>query len=158
SFACLPPERVVTVVNGIDTTLFTPGPAPDPAELWLPKTQHYAVAVCQARPEKRVEFLMDVASRVFARRPDLSLTFVYVGDGQCMAEYRRRVDELGLRGKFWLAGFQNHVIPFHRLASFLVHAADRESFGFVLTEAMATGKPVVATTAPGPREILADGE
>src|SRR5262249_10079685 len=60
SFACLPPERVVTVVNGIDTTLFTPGPAPDPAELGLPKTQHYAVAVCQARPEKRVEFLMDV--------------------------------------------------------------------------------------------------
>jgi glycosyltransferase involved in cell wall biosynthesis len=158
SFASLPPERVVTVVNGIDTELFSPGPAPDPAELDLPRTEHYAVTVCQARPEKRVDFLIDVARRVFQHRPDLSLTFVHVGNGQCLDEWRARAAAAGLGQRFCFAGAHHNVVPFHRRASFLVHAAERESFGFVVTEAMASGKPVIATDSPGPREIIAEGE
>jgi glycosyltransferase involved in cell wall biosynthesis len=157
SFACLPPERVVAIVNGVDTDLFTPGPPPDPAELGLPKTEHYAVTVCQARPEKRVDFLIEVARRVFQARPELSLTFVHVGGGQCLDEWRSRAEAAGLGTRFRFAGAHHDVLPFHRRASFLVHAAERESFGFVLAEAMAVGKPVIATDAPGPREIIADG-
>ncbi len=99
-----------------------------------------------------------MARRVFQRWPDLSLTFVHVGNGQCLAEWRARAEAAGLAGKFCFAGLHHDVTPFHRLASFLVHAAERESFGFVLAEAMATGKPVIATDSPGPREIIADGQ
>jgi glycosyltransferase involved in cell wall biosynthesis len=157
SFACLPPERVLTVANGVDTDLFFPGPAPDPVALGLPRTAHYAVTICQARPEKRVDFLLEVARHVFALRPDLSLTFVHVGDGQCLAAWRAKARALGLEGRFCFAGYHNNVAPFHRLASFLVHAAERESFGLVLAEAMATHKPVIATASPGPREIIEEG-
>jgi glycosyltransferase involved in cell wall biosynthesis len=157
TFAGLPAARVHTVVNGVDTDLFRPGPPPDPAAYGLPRTAHYALTVCQARPEKRVDFLIDVAAEVFRRRPDLSLTFVCVGDGQCLPTWRERADRLGLTDRFTFAGFHKDVAPLHRLASFLVHAAERESFGFVLAEAMATGRPVIASDAPGPREIIADG-
>lgn len=158
AFAGLPPERVRTVANGIDTDLFTPGPRPDPAELGLPLTDHFALTVCQARSEKRVEFLLDVAARLFRQRPDLSLTFVHVGDGPCLQDWRQQAEALGLLERFVFLGFRNEVVPLHRLASLLVHSCDVESFGLALAEAMAVGNPVVATDAPGPREVVADGE
>jgi glycosyltransferase involved in cell wall biosynthesis len=39
----------------------------------------------------------------------------------------------------------------------MAHAAERESFGLVLAEAMACGLPVVASAAAGPQEIVAQG-
>jgi glycosyltransferase involved in cell wall biosynthesis len=39
----------------------------------------------------------------------------------------------------------------------VVHASDGEPFGIVVIEAMALGKPVIAGSEGGPREILTDG-
>jgi glycosyltransferase involved in cell wall biosynthesis len=158
SFAGLPPSRVYTVINGVDTGLFCPGPGPNPTEYGLPRTQHYALSICQARPEKRVEFLIEVAARVFALRPEISLTFVHVGGGRCLPAWQAKAEEMGLAGRFFFLGSRNDVVSLHRLASMFIHAADRESFGLVLAESMATAKPVIATEASGPREIVADGE
>ncbi len=40
----------------------------------------------------------------------------------------------------------------------MVHASERESFGLVLVEAMASGLPLVACAAAGPSEIVVDGQ
>jgi glycosyltransferase involved in cell wall biosynthesis len=158
NFAALPPSRVITIVNGVDTSRFCPGDAPDPATLGLPQSTHYALVVCQARPEKRLDFVLDTAVEVFRRQPELSLTFVHVGAGETLEASRQKAAALGLGDRFVFAGFHNDVRPFHRIATFLVHAAARESFGLVLAEAMACGKPVLATRSAGPEEIIADGE
>ncbi len=39
----------------------------------------------------------------------------------------------------------------------VVHASEREPFGIVVVEAMALGKPVVATRPGGPEEIITHG-
>jgi glycosyltransferase involved in cell wall biosynthesis len=157
NFACLPPERVTTIVNGVDVDYFTPGTPPDAAELGVPDTNHYVLSICQARPEKRVDFLIDAAAEVFRRAPDLSLTFVHVGDGECLQDWKAKAESLGLQNRFRFIGFRNDVLPFLRLATCLVHTAERESFGLVVAEAMACGKPVISTNAPGPAEIVLDG-
>jgi len=157
-FAGLPPTRVVTVVNGVDADYFCPGDAPAPEALGLPRTDLYALSVCQARPEKRLEFLLDVAADVFARAPDLSLTFVHVGAGEVLDRCRAKAADFGLTDRFCFAGFHNDVRPFHRLSSFLVHAAERESFGLVIAESMACGKPAIATDSAGPSEIIVNGQ
>ena len=36
----------------------------------------------------------------------------------------------------------------------IVHASEQEPFGIVVIEAMSLGKPVIATTPGGPREVL----
>lgn len=158
SFAGLPPDRVHVARNGIDTDLFTPGAAPDPSLYGLPQSDHYIVSISQARPEKRVDFLLRIAERFFNLRPSASLTFIHVGDGPCLSRWREEAKSLGLENRFCFMGGHKDVVPFHRLASVFVHAAERESFGYVLAEAMACEKPIVATDAPGPREIIADGE
>src|SRR2546426_2129703 len=41
-------------------------------------------------------------------------------------------------------------------ADVIVQASDNEPFGMVIIEAMALGKPVIATASAGPREIITD--
>ncbi len=161
-----PAGRVYMIKNGVDTDRFTPpeeGPSGDshhidPASLGLPVTDHYALIVSQARPEKRVEFLIDVAAEVFRRRPELSLTFVAVGDGGCRPGWEAKLDKLGLQDKFILAGRRDDPVPFYQLATVMLHAADRESFGNVTLEASSCGVPVICSDVGGPREIIAHNE
>ena len=157
-FAGFPERRLVTVVNGVDTQQYGPGPPPCPADLGLPGTDAYAVGVFQARPEKRGDFLLEVARQVFARRPQLSLTFVHVGGGPCAEAWQTTASAWGLAERFRFVPVQRDAAPFHRLASLLVHAAERENLPFAVLEAMATGKPVVASRIPATEELIRDGE
>lgn len=157
-FAGFPASRLVTVANGVDPEQYSPGPAPSPAELGLPRTDNYAVGIFQARPEKRGDFLLEVARRVFAQRPRLSLTFVHVGGGPCAEAWQAKASAWGLAERFRFVPVQRNTAPYHRLATLLVHAAERENLPFAVLEAMATGKPVVASRIPATKELIRDGE
>jgi glycosyltransferase involved in cell wall biosynthesis len=81
-----------------------------------------------------------------------------VGDGPERARLEALRDSLGLQRVVTFAGWQADVAPW--LASFdvFVLPSRGEHFGRVLVEAMALGKPVVATDAGGVPEIVRDGE
>lgn len=110
------------------------------------------------RLERRKGF--DVAVDAFAqlarRFDDLSL--VVVGEGPCRrvldrapAEIRRRIIMLGEIA-------DGHLPSLYAAADvFLAPATGCESFGIVLLEAMASGRPIVATALDGYREVLRDG-
>jgi glycosyltransferase involved in cell wall biosynthesis len=70
----------------------------------------------------------------------------------------RLIDELGLRKKVRLVGFQNDVASFFNALDVFAFATNSEGFGQVLVEAMATGKPVVASNVPPLTEIVVNGE
>jgi glycosyltransferase involved in cell wall biosynthesis len=70
----------------------------------------------------------------------------------------RLIDELGLTEKVRLVGFQNDVVSFLNSLDVFAFATNSEGFGQVLVEAMATGKPVVASKIPPLTEIVAHGE
>jgi glycosyltransferase involved in cell wall biosynthesis len=91
-------------------------------------------------------------------RPDKRIGFIYVGDGPPAVEWKRLASALGLDDVCVFAGRQNDLVPYYRAADLLVHAAERESFGNAIVEAMACGIPVVASAALGPKETILDGK
>jgi glycosyltransferase involved in cell wall biosynthesis len=71
---------------------------------------------------------------------------------------KRLAHELKIADRVHIVGFQDPVQPFLAALDLYVHPALMEGFGIAVVEAMAMGKAVVATTAGGLPEVVAQGE
>ena len=82
---------------------------------------------------------------------------VFVGDGPLKEELICQIEQQSLADYC-------QILPFQKDITWVMHALDvlvlpslQESFGLVLIEAAAFGKPVIATQTEGPSEIVAEG-
>jgi glycosyltransferase involved in cell wall biosynthesis len=72
-----------------------------------------------------------------------------------MAELRALVSQLGLVGRVGFTGFVDDVGAAMRALDIVVHASTQpEPFGLSIIEAMACGRPVIASRAGGAAEIV----
>jgi len=72
-------------------------------------------------------------------------------------EVRRLAVELGLGERVRFVGQQPNPLEWMAAMDVVVNASFGEPFGMVIVEALALGRPVVATRQAGPAEILTDG-
>ena len=81
------------------------------------------------------------------------------GDNAFFEEMQSLIVELGLDGKVILTGYRTDVPDMISLMDVVVHASTSpEPFGMVIIEGMAMGKPIVATRAGGPLDIVEEGQ
>jgi len=74
-------------------------------------------------------------------------------------ELKDLAKQFGIPEKVGFTGFLEDSASAIRSLDIVVHASTRpEPFGLVIIEAMACGKPVIASKAGGPEEIIVDGE
>lgn len=157
-FARYPETRMLLCRHGIDATQFTPGDrAAARAELGLDPSRIWIACACQARPVKRLEFIIDVAANLVSRF-GRTIGFVHAGDGQCLPAWQAYAQRRGLSLDFRFLGYRPDLLPLYRAANVFVHAAAAEAFGLVVAEAMSCALPVVATHANGPDELVVDGQ
>lgn len=94
---------------------------------------------------------------------NLNVKAVIVGDKSDGAvEYFDQIKDIikssGFKDHFIFTGYQENVEAYYFAMDIIVHASiDPEPFGMVIPEGMAAKKPVIATDAGGPREIIAPG-
>ena len=69
----------------------------------------------------------------------------------------KRIQALGVANRVRMVGAQRNIPEWMQAMDVVVHASEREPFGIVVVEAMAIGKPVVATRPGGPEEIITHG-
>lgn len=107
------------------------------------------------------EFLL--AARSIAGQVPEAMGFIVGGhsDGD-EAFYREMLalaGSLGLRDKVVFTGYRKDIPALMKFMDVVVHASNSpEPFGMVVIEGMAMGKPVVATRAGGPLDIVEDGK
>jgi len=114
--------------------------------------------VGRIKKDKGQTYLMEAAKKVVARHPEVK--FVIVGDvfkGQesSMDELRKKISDLEIEDNVLLTGFREDAPSL--LASFGVFVLPSiipEAFPTCILEAMAVGKPVVATALGGSRELV----
>lgn len=103
----------------------------------------------------------DVVLRALALAPGVTARFVgsaMFGEDEYAASLRRLTTELGLEDRVTWVGFSDDVEGHLAEVDVVVHASTTpEPFGQVVVEAMAAGRPVVATDAGGPAEIVTSG-
>ncbi len=149
--------NILTIYNGVDTRRFSP--AVDRGlrqELGFTDSHVVLGMVANFFPYKRHIDLVQAAASLAPRFPELR--FLAVGEDRgTLPEVRRAIADHGLEDRFVLIpGFEH---PERAFAAMDVYACTSTTEGFsnVLLEAMASGKPVIATDVGGNSEAVACG-
>jgi glycosyltransferase involved in cell wall biosynthesis len=79
---------------------------------------------------------------------------VIVGDGQLRDSLRKLCVELNITGRVRFSGRRDDVLALMASADIYVQSSQIEGFGVAVLEAMAAGLPVIASDAPGMREVV----
>ncbi len=148
-------DKLQVICNGVDTLKFHPHPpATVRRQLGLPLDKRIIVFVGYLYPVKGVSTLVTALSHLAA--DDLYL--VLVGDGFLRPELEQQVRREGLQERVHFAGEQPHDrIPlWMNCADLFCLPSLNEGWPTVLFEALACGKPVVATNVGGIPEAIND--
>ena len=150
-------SRAITVHEGIDLSRVEAAPPANVHEdLWLPHHAPVVGNVAALVPHKGQRHLIEAAQLVVRQVPDAR--FVIAGEGELRSSLERQIKEHHLEKHVLLAGFRPDVLSLHKAFDMFVMSSVTEGLGTSLLDAMACGKPIVATTAGGIPEVVVDGE
>ena len=152
------PDRVVTVLNGIDEHRFKQNPAARPAaraRFGVSDSDLAIGAVGRLERQKRFDLLIRAFAEARRRVPRLQL--LIAGDGSLRQELAALIRALDLGGSCRLLGHTPDVIGLHHALDLFAQSSEYEGTPNAVLEAMALETPVVATAAGGTAELLTDG-
>ena len=153
----IPRTRTVTVHEGIDLSRVAAAPpAALHQELWLPHEAPLVGNVAALVPHKGQRHLVDAAARVLPEHPDAR--FIIAGEGELRASLEQQIRQHHLEKHVMLVGFRADVLSLHKAFDVFAMSSVTEGLGTSLLDAMACGKPVVATTVGGIPEVVVHEE
>ena len=124
-------------------------------ELAIPKNTTMILSVAYLIREKGVFVFLEAARRICAERSDIC--FLIAGSGPSMAELKRIVDLNHLENNFKLLGWRTDIYDLMRAADvFVLPTYYFEGLPVSILEAMACGKPVIATKHRGCEDVVVD--
>lgn len=153
----LPPRKIHVIHNGVDLARYQAAPEPGAREaLKIPPAARVVCVVANLIAYKGHRVLLEACAAVKAREPAFHL--LLVGDGPCRGELERMAQALGLSGDVQFLGSRTDVPAILSVADVVVLPSLSEGFPNAVLEAMATGKPVIATHVGGVPEMVVEGE
>ncbi|MBM2810413.1 MAG: glycosyl transferase group 1 [Chloroflexi bacterium] len=143
------------IPNGIDYERFSQPLPPLPG---LGDGRPTVLFVGRLEKRKGLSYLLRSWSNVRREFPDARL--VVVGGGGGLKHYRAFVDTRGSDDIVFAGQVADEDLPRYYQAAdvFCAPSTGQESFGIVLLEAMAAGKPIVSTNIPGYQEVVTHGK
>lgn len=108
-------------------------------------------------PRYGLEYLIRAAPLVVGKNKDV--VFVIGGDGSLRKYHEQLAVKLGVKEKIIFTGKipRNRVPYYYAMSNMVVVPSLQEAFGLVITEAMASGKPVIGTNVGGIPDQIIDG-
>jgi glycosyltransferase involved in cell wall biosynthesis len=150
----VPPDKVLTIPNGIDTNEFHPAASPVPARerLGIPKGGLHIGCVARLSAEKDHETLIDAFALLHAKSTRVHLTLI--GDGDRQQALKDRTARLGLTNAITFAGTRGDIATLLPAFDAFALSSRVEGLSISLIEASATGLPIVATRVGGNGEVV----
>ncbi len=150
--------EVLTIPNGIDIHKFDPGMARTYQNPDIPareQASYVITTVAALNNQKGHEHLIRAVPKVLARYPDAA--FLFVGDGHLRPYLQAIVEDLGLSRNIHFLGERHDVPAILAVSDLFVLPSLFEGMPLSVIEAMAAGRPVVATDVDGTAEVVQDG-
>lgn len=109
--------------------------------------------------EKGKDIFIEMAAEVLKKRKDVR--FLSIGakrNRPLMRSLRSTIKNASIKKYIAFLGYRNDIWRILKEIDIYVVSSRTESFSLTAIEAMAAGKPVIATRCGGPEEIVVDGE
>lgn len=154
-------ERIQTIGNPVDLEVFTTNHV-DSDRIKATK-QTFAIdqnsmvvgSIGRLEPEKGYDVLIKAVPLVLKNFPRTQ--FVIVGEGKCRTDLDLLVKELKVQDWVRLVGLRQDIPDLLKLFDIYVQPSRSEGQPLAITEAMATGVPVVASAVGGLKDLLLHG-
>ncbi len=160
----IPEEKLRLLYPGVDTDRFRPGPKPLDimSANKIDMNSFVILYVGQLVSWKGVHNLI-YAAKILKQKRISDFTVAIVGKGAQKENMKKLIKETGTEGYFRFLDFVPYdILPdIYRMADVFVLPSYptmtwQEQFGFVLTEAMASGKAVISTMTGSIPEVVGD--
>ena len=152
------PASIVAIPNGI--TAPHRNPEIDPARirrrLRAGPGDVLIVTVSRLAPDKGLEYLLQAAAMLPRTEPHIHIAVA--GDGPARGRLERLAGRLGVTCRVLFLGFRSDIADLLAAGDMVVLPSVREGLSISLLEAMAAGKPIVATSIGSQREVAAHRE
>ena len=112
--------------------------------------------VTRLMPAKGNEFLVGAVPAIVQRHPRVRVFII--GEGELQGALEAQAHALGLGDRLVFSGFQRDVAKALSALDLLVFPSLWEGTPLTVFEALAMGKPIVATDADGLMDVLTDGK
>jgi D-inositol-3-phosphate glycosyltransferase len=165
----VPTEKVCTIPPGVDLELFEPrSRSASRTEIGIAPDERVVLFVGRIDPIKGIDTLIEAAEIMHSKGSiQPAPTFLIVGgdvgaDGAPvgpLADVAELIERLGIAASFRLVGSQpqDQLPVFYAAADVVAVPSRYESFGLVAVEALACGRPVVASRVGGLRFTIDEG-
>lgn len=154
-----PAEKFTTIHSGVALEEFVnsrTNPADIKKELGIPKDAFVVGTVGRLTSIKGHKYLIAAAQQVLTTTP--GLVFVFLGDGELLDELKSQAAGAGIRDNVFFPGWRQDVAGVMSTFDIFVLPSLNEGMGKVLVEAMAMGKPIIASAAGGIPDLVIHGE
>jgi len=157
------PRKMFHVPNGIDIDEFPPISHQrriDLVKKYSLDNKHCLLFTKHFSTRYGAEILVKALPKIIQRYPDT--VCIMTNDDPWRESVVALANERGVRENIILPGRVNfdELVGLYNVNDVYVHPSisDQETFGIALIEAMACGKPVIATAVGGPKEIIEGGD
>lgn len=151
-------EKFVNIYSGIDFDKFNVAVNVNTKkqELGILNGEKIVGMVGRFSPQKSPQDFVRAIPQVLKKQKNVR--FLFIGDGDLHQQIVALSKELGVEDKIKILGFRDDIPELLNVLDVYVLSSLWEGLGRSLTEAMYTGRPVVATRVDGVPELVKDGE
>ena len=158
-FGIAPATKFSIIHSGVDLGKFLNVSDDDTVirrNLGIPEDSFVVGTAGRLTPVKGHRYLIEAARKIVDVRPDT--TFVFLGDGELLDELKNMATELGVEENVKFLGWRSDVAEVMSVFDVFVLPSLNEGMGRVLVEAMALGKPVIASNVGGISDLVINGK
>jgi len=151
-------NKLRLVYHGVDLKLFAPREKGEARiKLGLPIDKYIIFTAKHHYPQYGIEYLIKSIPGILSKTKDL--LFIIGGDGPLKSFHEELAKSLGVSNYVVFMGqIPRGLMPYYYAASDIVVVPSlQESWGLIATEAMASGRPVIASSVGGLKEQVIDG-
>jgi glycosyltransferase involved in cell wall biosynthesis len=159
SYGWIPNERLQVIRNGIDTAGYQTDPAARQrvrAEVGTAPDAVVAAVLARVTEDKGQVETIEALASLASDYPKAELWIV--GEGSLRPRLEDQARELGVTDRVKFLGFRTDIAAVFQAVDIVVQASHREGLGNTLLEAMASRKPILASSVGGIVDVVVPGE